>query len=70
MTKMSITATAGGWLAVCECGAEAFHTRRPTADRWAHEHTCKTPPRTKAADKPRPRAAWDDRGEATWIDQL
>ena len=35
---VTITASAGGWMVACSCGAERWCVRRPGADRYAHEH--------------------------------
>lgn len=42
MTPIRFARVAGGWLTTCpHCATETFHTRRPQADRWTHQHRCK-----------------------------
>lgn len=38
LAQVSITSSAGGWLVTCSCGFERHCTRRPAADRVAHDH--------------------------------
>ena len=38
LPRITVTSEAGGWLIECTCGATSFQTRRPAADKWAHDH--------------------------------
>lgn len=38
LPKVAITRSGAGWLVTCSCGWERHETRRPGADKAAHDH--------------------------------